>query len=155
MSPVLVQIVREYCHTLYRCDHEGLQQMKVRDSGRVLTDVIQVTGQYRSCVIITPCIRVPDCMTRYFRNSQVGIQVVAYRTIFQQMHDVRLGFDIQWIRLLMVDLQRYTLCLKESLQLATTRGHFVCRVHCLALDDYCKIEPVRSRPRKYRTKSFS
>ena len=24
MSPVLVQIVREYCHTLYRCDHEGL-----------------------------------------------------------------------------------------------------------------------------------
>lgn len=28
-------------------------------------------------------------------------------------------------------------------------------MHCLALDGYCKIEPVRSCPRKYRTESFS
>ena len=103
----------------------------------------------------TPCIHGPDCMTRNFGSSQVGIEVVTYRTIFLQMHDVRLGFDIQWVCLFTVILQQFSLCLKESLQLATTRGYFISRVHYLVHDGYCRIEPVRSYPQNYQMESLS
>ena len=63
----------------------------------MLTDVIHWTGSViaRSWVMdFTPCIRGPDCMTRNFGSSLVGIQVATYRIVLEQMHDVRLGFDI-------------------------------------------------------------
>ena len=98
MPPSIGAGVREYCHNSY---NGCFSKVEVHDFRRFLGYVLMDGYSWIQGLLVwviyfvSPVSPTPDCITRKFREFISG-NSSSLRISFRQMHDMRLGFDVQW-----------------------------------------------------------